>query len=137
MTANLCHERFNLLLDYVNFLYLVNSTEKLFCTDFLWSWQSSVNKLLAYLLFNSTYLMLLTSVDNCDRCALLACTASTAGTMRVRGYIIRHSIVDNMGKVINIKSAGSHISSYKKLGKVVAELLHRKVTLLLAKVAMK
>ena len=137
MTANLCHERLNLLLDYVNFLYLVNSTEKLFCTDFLWSRQGAIHEFLAYLLLNSTYLMLLTSVDNGDRCALLACTASTAGTMRVRSNIIRHSIVDNVGKVINIKSAGSHISSYKKLGKMITELLHREVTLLLTEVTMK
>ena len=78
VTTNLCHERFNLLFNNVNLLYLVNSAEELLCTNLLWSWQSTVNKLLAYLLLNSTYFVLLASVDNGDRCSLLASTTSTA-----------------------------------------------------------
>ena len=50
--------------------------------------------------------------------------------------IIRQSEVDDVSQVVYIQSASSHICCHKQLSKVVAELLHRKVALLLTQVAM-
>ena len=42
-----------------------------------------------------------------------------------------------MGQVVDVQSAGSHVSGHEQLCQVVAELLHGQITLLLAQVTMK
>ena len=55
--------------------------------------------------------------------------------MRIAFYVVGQSEVDYVCQVVNVKSACSHVCCHKKLGQMLAELLHRQVTLLLAEVA--
>ena len=50
--------------------------------------------------------------------------------------IIRQSEVDYVCQIVYVQTTRSHICSHQQLNKVVTELLHRQVTLLLTKVAM-
>ena len=55
--------------------------------------------------------------------------------MGVRLNIVGHAEVDDVCKVVNIKSARSHVGSHEQLCEVLAELLHGEVALLLTEVA--
>ena len=135
MAAYLGHERRYLVFIHIDFLYLVDGTEELLGANLLWSRQITIDKLLAYLLFHGTNLMLLTSVNDSDRGAFLARSASTSRAMGVGFYIVRHAIVDDMSKVIDVKSTRSHVSSHENLNHVLTEFLHSEVSLLLREVA--
>ena len=50
--------------------------------------------------------------------------------------VVGQSVVDDMGKIVDIKSACCHISCHKQLSEVGAELLHSEVALCLTKVSM-
>ena len=56
--------------------------------------------------------------------------------MRVVLDIIRQSEVDDVSQIVHIQSSCSHIGSHQQLCQMIAELLHRKVSLLLTQVAM-
>ena len=105
-------------------------------TDVAWLGQRTQLKLLLYLLLDHTDARTLTQVDDADAGTLLACTAGTAASVGVVLHVVGHSIVDDMGEVIHIQSARSHIGGHQQLGAVVAELLHGEVALLLREVAM-
>ena len=93
--------------------------------------QVGLDEGLAYFLLYGLDLLHLTGVDDRDGGAFLAGTASTSAAVGVVFDILGQAIVDDMCEVVHIQSAGSHISGHEQLCEVLAEFLHRQVTLLL------
>ena len=56
--------------------------------------------------------------------------------MRVILDVVRHTVIDDVRQVLHIESSRRHVGSHEELYAVLAEFLHRQVTLLLRKVAM-
>ena len=135
VTADVLHERGNLLFLDIGLQDLVHHLVELFLTDFGSCRDVALDKLLAYLFLDGAYLVLLTSVHNRDAGAFLAGTASTARAVGVVLDIVGQSVVDDMRQVVDVQSAGSHVGSHQQLRQVTAELLHGQVALLLREVA--
>lgn len=74
-------------------------------------------------------------MDDGDACASLSGTAGAARTVGVVLNIVGQAVVDDMGEVLDIKTAGCHVGGHEQLGVVLAELLHGEVALGLREVA--
>ena len=131
----LVHERGYLFLVDVYLHYLVHHLVELLGAYLLGRGQLALNKLLAYLLLHCAYLATLARVDYGYRGALLAGAARAARAVGVALYVVGHAEVDDVGQVVNVEAAGGHVGGHEQLGEVLAELLHRKVALLLREVA--
>ena len=92
-------------------------------------------KSLANLSLNVANLVLLATVNDAEARTLLARTTGTSRAVRVVLYVVGQSVVDDVRQVINIEATGSHVGSYQQLDRVLTELLHRQVALLLRQVA--
>ena len=92
-------------------------------------------KSLANLSFNVADLVLLATVNDAEARALLASTTGTSRAVRVVLYVVGQSVIDDVRQIIDIEATGSHVGSYQQLDRVLAELLHRQVALLLRQVA--
>ena len=80
--------------------------------------------------------MLLTGVNDAERCSFLTSTTGTTGTVGIVLNIVRQSVVDDMCQIIYIQPTRCHIGGNQQLNGMLAELLHRQVTLLLRQVTM-
>lgn len=76
-------------------------------------------------------------MDDADAGAALTGASGAAGAVGVVFDVVGESVVNDVRKVVDIKTAGSYVGSYEQLGVVLTELLHREVALGLRKVAMK
>ena len=136
LAHDVSHIRGNLLLVDIGLHDGVHLLVELLLAYLLRRWQGAINKLLAYLPLNVPDLSLLFRVDDGYRRTFLACTACTSGAVGIVLYVVGQSVIDDMGEVVDIKSSCCHIGSNKQLHGMLPELLHRKVSLLLAEVAM-
>ena len=75
-------------------------------------------------------------MNNRYRSTLLSCTTCTTRAMGIILNIIGQSEVYHMSEVIHIKASCCYVCCHKQLGKMLAELLHRKVSLGLREVSM-
>ena len=92
-------------------------------------------KSLANLVLYVANLVLLATVNDAEARALLARTTGTSRAVRVVLYVVGKSVIDDVRQIIDIEATGSHVGSYQQLNRVLAELLHRQVALLLRQVA--
>ena len=92
-------------------------------------------KSLANLALYVADLVLLATVNDAEARALLARTTGTSRAVRVVLYVVGQSVIDDVRQIIDIEATGSHVGSYQQLDRVLAELLHRQVALLLRQVA--
>ena len=136
VAADILHKRSNLLVINISLYYLIHHFVKLLLADFLSRRYLCLNKLLTYLFLDITDLELLTAMNDRYRSTLLSCTTCTARAMSIILDIIGQSEVYHMSKVIHIKTSCCHVCCHKQLGKMLAELLHRKVSLGLGEVSM-
>ena len=125
------HEGRNLLLVDIRLDNLVHHLIELFLANLLGRGDLSLLESLANLFLDIADLMLLTGVDDAERCSFLTGTTGTARAVGVVLDVIRESVVDDMSQVINVQAACCHISSNQQLNGMLAEFLHRQVTLLL------
>ena len=95
----------------------------------------ALDKLLTDDFLNLAHATFLAKVNDSDRGAALTGTAGTATTVGIVLRVVGQSVVDDMGEVVYIETAGSHIGSHKQLYAALAELLHREVALLLGQFA--
>ena len=72
-------------------------------------------------------------MDNRNRCSFLSCSTRTTASVRIVLNIFGQTIVDDVCQVVHIETASRHISRYKQLYAMAAELLHREFALLLGK----
>ena len=75
-------------------------------------------------------------MDDTNTRPLLARTSRTPTAVRVILDVVRHTVIDDVRQVLHIESSRRHVGSHEELYAVLAEFLHRQVTLLLRKVAM-
>ena len=136
LAHDVSHIRGNLLLVDIGLHDGVHLLVELLLAYLLRRWQGAINKLLAYLPLNVPDLSLLFRVDDGYRRTFLACTACTSGAVGIVLYVVGQSVIDDMGEVVDIKSSCCHIGGNKQLHGMLPELLHRKVSLLLAQVTM-
>ena len=137
LSVDLRHVRCDELLVNVSLHNVVHGLEELLFADFLRRGQRAVDKLFADDLLDVAHLELLARVDDGDARALLAGASGTSRAVGIVLHIVGQTIVDHVGQVVDVQSAGSHVSGYEQLCQVVAELLHGQITLLLAQVTMK
>ena len=135
MAVDFLHEGRNLLVVHVGLHNLVHHLVELLGADFLWGGDGAGHKLLADDPLNLTHLVALTGVDDGDGGTFLAGASRTPASVGIALDIIGQAEVDDVGQVVYVESAGGHVGGYEQLGEVVAEFLHRQVTLLLAEVA--
>lgn len=134
LAVDIVHIRGDLLLVDIRLHDVVHRLVELFLADLLGRGQRAVDKLLADLLLNLTDLPFLFRMDNADRRTLLARTARTATAVSIALDIIGQTVVDDMREILYIEAAGSDIGGNEELHRMLAEFLHRQVTLLLAEV---
>ena len=135
MAVDVVHERGYLLLVNIHLFNLVHGAVELFGADFLRCGQRAVYKLLADFLLDLSHLVLLAGVDDADRRALLAGAARAARAVGVVLDVVGQSVVDDVGQVVYVESAGGHVGGHEQLHGVLAELLHGQVALVLREVA--
>ena len=82
--------------------------------------------------FYLLHLTFFAQVHDGDRDTRLAGTSRTSASVGIAFHIIGQAIVDDVGQVVHVQSAGSHIRSNQQLQMTLAELLHHQVTLRLA-----
>ena len=105
--------------------------------NLLSGWECSYREFLVDDTFYLTHLSLLAHIDYGDRDTCLSCTSCTSASVCIAFCIVRQGIVDNVSKIVHVKSACCHVSSYKKLQMTLAEFLHHEVTLGLTQFAVK
>ena len=130
-TVNLRHEIIDILLVYLYFFKIVYHFEKLFLADLLTGRHFTGNEFLTDDAFYFAHLSFFTQIDDGDGCTCLSGTSCTSATVRITFRIVRQSVVDNVGKIIYVQSAGSYVSGNEKLQVTDAELLHNCVSLCL------
>ena len=113
----------NLLLVNLHAFYFVNDMIELFGADVLGFGQRALDKLFLYDALNLFYLVLFPYVYNADAGTLLAGASGTTATVGIAFCIVRHAVVDDVGKVVHVQSACGHIGGNEQLGPVLAELL--------------
>ena len=135
VAADVLHEGSNLFLIDVGLDYLVHHLVELLLADLLGRGNGSLLKSLANLSLNVADLVLLATVNDAEARTLLARTTGTSRAVRVVLYVVGQSVIDDVRQIIDIETTGSHVGSYQQLDRVLAELLHRQVALLLRQVA--
>ena len=93
---------------------------------------------LEFLAYDTLYLAqlaFLARVDDGNRHTCLAGTACTARAVGIDCRIVGQTVVDHMGEVVYIKTAGGDVGGHEEGEHAVAEFLHHDVALLLAEVA--
>ena len=136
VAVDVSHKRFDFIVVDVGLDYLVHHLVELLLANLLRCGDIARHKTLAYLLLYRPHLALLAGVDNGDGRTLLAGTSCTSTAVGIALDVVGQTEVDDMRKVVNVKTTGSHVGCHEQLRDMLAELLHGEVALLLAEVAM-
>ena len=135
VAVDVLHEGGYLLVVDVGLDNLVHHLVQLLLADLLCRGYLRLHELLAYLLLDAAYLVLLATVDDGDRGTLLAGTACTAGAVGIVLDVVGQPEVDHVRQVVHVEATGSHVRCHEQLRQMLAELLHRQVALGLREVA--
>ena len=125
----------NLLLIHLYFLKSVGKVIELLFYDMLGGRHFHIFEGLSDPLLYLAELTFLAGMDDSHGNTGLVGTTRTTASVGVGGRIIRQTVVDHMGKIVNVETTRSHIGGYEKLSDMVAEFLHRQITLALREVA--
>ena len=125
-----------MLFVYIGLHDVVHHLVQLLLAYFLGGGQCAVDEVFADDALYVAHLRLLSGVYDRDRGTLLSGSACASATVGVVLYIVGESVVDDMGEVAHVESSCSHVGSHEQLHRVLAELLHRQVALLLRQVTM-
>ena len=106
----------------------------MFGADFLATGHLSLHKLLADNLFYLADFGTFARVNDTNARPFLACTPRTPAAVRVILDVVRHTVIDDVRQVFHVESSRRHVGSHEELYAVLAEFLHRQVTLLLRKI---
>ena len=126
---DLSHVWCNLFLVYLHILHTVYHVEKLFLAHF----QSVRDLLLFELAFQHAFDILdfefFLGVYDGYRNSRFVGTSGTTASVGINFHIIGQVVIDHMGQVAYIQSAGSHIGSYQELDIAYAKFEHYSIAL--------
>ena len=110
---------------------------ELYFTDFHTRWQLFLLKRLPYHLFDSFDFLHLTFWQNHHRNSRFTSTTCTSTAVVVGFYFVGQLVVNYVGDIVYIDTAGSDIGSDEHLYLACAERFHHQITLILTQIAVK
>ena len=110
---------------------------ELYLTDFHTGWQLFLLKRLPYHLFDSFDFLHLTFWQNYHRNSRFTGTTCTPTAVVVGFYFIGQLVVNYVGDIVYINTAGSDIGSNEHLYLACAERFHYQIALILTQIAVK
>ena len=124
------HEISHIFLIYLHLFQVIDYFQQLFLANLFTGRHFTNNKLLADNPFDFTHFTFLAQVDDGD--ARLSGTSCTSATVSVAFGIIRQAIIDDVGQIVHIQSAGGNVRGNQDLQVADTEFLHDGITLCLA-----
>ena len=126
------HEISHIFLIHLHLFQVIDYFQQLFLANLFTGRHFTNNKLLADNPFDFTHFTFLAQVDDGDGSTRLSGTSCTSATVSVAFGIIRQAIIDDVGQIVHIQSAGGNVRGNQDLQVADTEFLHDGITLCLA-----
>ena len=126
------HEISHIFLIHLHLFQVIDYFQQLFLANLFTGRHFTNYKLLADNPFDFTHFTFLAQVDDGDGSTCLSGTSCTSATVSVAFGIIRQAIIDDVGQIVHIQSAGGNVRGNQDLQIADTEFLHDGITLCLA-----
>ena len=125
----------NLLLVDLHLLDFVDDLDELLLAYLLAGGHFAGHEFLVDYLLYLAHAALFAQVHDGYRGARLSGAARASAAVGVALGVVGQAVVDDVGQVVDVESAGGHVGGHEQLQVSLAELLHHEVALLLGKLA--